>query len=604
MAMFHSFLTNNTPAVLATLRQGGMFEWLCKSLSYKSQVQLSQLQARDAKIQKGWPDHTDLVATQGMALRLVSHLYKTFNSSLAPLAVQSKCIAKHWQDYIAYHCHHEWPSSAAEVKMVIDASNILAMQFVAQLVHDVDTPAKRDLLGQNMLGICLTALLPNPEKQEELNLVLDVTAKKSESFASESEQAGDGTATKWRPPPPKEYEGDVQTDGILSMRLPFVKMLAGETISRLLWVREAYENIKEKRFANQTSAIFSQIFSWWGILFDHQGSISVESTVGLLERMATLFLSLVSCVHVEWMISHLGLGRMNVLRLMFVDFWRCHSNPILQHHSLRLFVTALQVHPLYVCVFSEEAEAKAVIEGVYRTMGRWDVRELRHVIRLLAATLAHTLEIDTVSLGLRGIIASAMKQEETAAIRKVHDGGGRLRADMEASKSLLVDSWFTQLWQWCQSPGDDYGRAWTCWIVLTMLRSRVKSESPGGSSSPTKSKPAADVDPAAGSGSILVFSSEVNKKQIARRAQLAQEQQQANINVAKDESGEKIPGGNTTLSSAARCRIDWLRESPQRNACLAHITSTAMLQRGSDFSMLPQLASPSSQISSRLPRTR
>jgi len=586
VAMFHSFLTTNNQEVLGRLRQGGMFEWLCKTLSHKSREQQLELQARESAVNKGWPDHTDLVATQGMSLRLVWYLYRTYNSTLAQLAVQSKCIAKHWQEYITYHCHHEWPKSTREVVMVIESSNILAMQFMAQLVNDVDIAAKRDLLGQNVLGICLTALLPNPENQERLHQALDATAKEEELFAAESEQA-EATASKWRPRVPEEYHDDMDSKGLLTMKMPFVKLLAGETVARLTWVREAYEHIKEKRFAEQSCAIFSLLYSWWGLLFEHQGSISVVLTVGLLERMATLFLCLTSAVHVEWMIHHLGLARMNVLRLMFVDFWRCHSNPLLQHHSLRLFVTAFQVHPLYIAVFSQESEARAVIEGVHRTMGRWDVRELRQVIRLLAATLAHTLEISTVSQGLEGLIASAMKQSETAALRRVQLEGGRLRADMEASRSLLLDTWFTQLWQWCDQPGDDYGRAWTCWILLTLLRNRVKQrETPqSGSAAQNTASLFTESESTTSSStpnSILVFSSEVNKKQISRRAQLAAEQQQAQIEPGRDDGKSSR---NEALSVAPLCRIDWLRDSPQRNACLARIAGTAMLQKGSYFAM-------------------
>eukprot|EP00971_Amphidinium_carterae_P134873 2672741-Amphidinium_carterae.1 len=269
--MFHSFLTTNNQEVLGRLRQGGMFEWLCKTLSHKSREQQLELQARESAVNKGWPDHTDLVATQGMSLRLVWYLYRTYNSTLAQLAVQSKCIAKHWQEYITYHCHHEWPKSTREVVMVIESSNILAMQFMAQLVNDVDIAAKRDLLGQNVLGICLTALLPNPENQdkqgitmlheasarlerpsvsrynftlklvgtcaftsevlqhqyrlellggsnrfsypqERLHQALDATAKEEELFAAESEQA-EATASKWRPRVPEEYHDDMDSKG-------------------------------------------------------------------------------------------------------------------------------------------------------------------------------------------------------------------------------------------------------------------------------------------------------------------------------------------------------------------------------------------------------
>merc|ERR1719183_1478228 len=126
------------------------------------------------------------------------------------------------------------------------------------------------------------------------------------------------------------------------------------------------------------------------------GSVSVVASVHLEERCASLFMYMLSSLNLDWMVNFFGVGIMEVLSLLTLDMWHRHPNVVIQHHALRLFGTFCQVHPLYCAVFAEETKASRVREAVHRMFGQHDIRELRHVLRVLMAALSFALNVPTL----------------------------------------------------------------------------------------------------------------------------------------------------------------------------------------------------------------
>merc|ERR1719313_2593614 len=211
-------------------------------------------------------------------------------------------------------------------------------------------------------------------------------------------------------------------------------MIAGTTATALTHTADIFKKVEEKKYAHQTVAMMVYLHHMSPKLMDRSatGSVSVVASVHLEERMASLFTYVLSNLNLDWMVSFMGLGIMEVMSLQMLDMWHRHPNTVIQHHSLRLFGTLCQVHPLYCAVFADDIKAARVREAVHRMFGQWDVRELRHVLRLLMAALCYALDIPTLPAYIWSGVAKSLKAPDAAAIRKAMAEGGKKSSDQAA----------------------------------------------------------------------------------------------------------------------------------------------------------------------------
>jgi hypothetical protein len=457
-----------------------------------------------------------------------------------------------WQEYLKYYFHCQWPSGegSREVNQATDSTLLLALHYLETVVKSVPAAQQLTLVQQGMVGLCLMVQLPNPQEVKTMRT----------SIIEDRDT--------WRKPAPADFPEPTLQEH---------KMLAGTTAVTLTHIPEAFKKVEEKKFTHQTIAMFAHLHHWSPLLFDRAGSVSVVSSVRLEERCAALYIYLVSNLNLNWMVTNIGVGPMEVLSLLMLDFWHRHPNTIIQHHSLRLFGTFCMVHPLYCCVFGIEEKANLVKEAVHRMFGQHDVRELRHVLRLLMAGLAYALGFPTLPEYVSVSCNKSLKADDAAAVRQTMQEGGKWNSNQAAAKYFLLQSYVAELVKRCENLGDGYGRTWSLWLVLTMFAHADKEEPPpvikGGALPPPLPSVVDAPQP------ILRFMSHVDKAQLARRAQMLAVQEAQRVNVhgstkAKDES--QGPAAFGREDEPPECMMNWVRTSPHLSACLAKMAGQAV----------------------------
>jgi len=541
IALLHALLTNNEPEVLERVWSGGHFAWLCNRMTSKSRAQLSAIRSASGveptkgAVIKAWEKHSDLVLAQGMALRVIWRLYDMKPSELPPKAVKGELLMKAWSDYLTYYAHNAWPlRETKEVEQGTDASIILAMQILARVSADVNAESQLQLVQQGAMGLCLTMILPNPQEQKKMRDAIS-------------------------PGPDAEPEDTETSEALL---LPEARLIAGGVATWLMQHAEAYSWFTARRVRHYALAMFSQLHHWRTTMMDQQGSISVVATVSLLERYASLYMTLVSPLTVDWCLEHLGVGHMAVLLPVFLDVWSRHANVVMKHHGLRLFSSYCQVHSLYASVLSDTSLAEVVSSSVHRVLGHWDVRELRHIMRLLIASLGHALLIPIMPTHVSDTVVRTIKaQPDCAALREMLSTGGLLRADMAAARHLLLPKYFSQVMLWSEDPGDDFARAWALWLAYTFFHYEARGPLPS-------SPPEEGLDER-----ILMFAEALDEQHLLRRARLRKEQEAV---LAK--AGESVDplGGTSSKAKPPGCLIKWLRGSPMLATALGKMAGKAL----------------------------
>ncbi|CAE8638442.1 unnamed protein product, partial [Polarella glacialis] len=468
VAFFHSFLTRGETKLLERIWSGDHLPWLCRRMAHKSRAQLAMMQTAyeasdDYKrklaaglkpeggvsamdMQKGWEGHADLVTTQGMAARLVWALYDLYPAELGIKVTKTECIVKNWQSHLKFYCDHvSWPlRESKELETATESVISLEMSIVWRLVTDVNPDLQRKLVQQGMVGVCSTVLLPTPDQQRSMYEAIGTPLGEEPSDTSEIQVLQDA------------------------------KMLAGAVVTQLLALSDTYRYIQDRRALAHATGMFAQLHHWRRAVFDQQGSLSVLSTVTLLERVATLYMSLLSSLTVDWCFENLGLQRMDVFSPVFLEMWGLHSNIVLKHHALRLFSSYCQVHPLYASVMNTQSNAEQLAVAINRTFGQWDVRELRHLIRLLIASFCHALGISAMTDIFSQLAARELQRNpDCAQLAQVIREGAIARSNSNAARFLIRVSYIQQVLAWAEKPGDMYGRVWGLWMVVTVLASEI-----------------------------------------------------------------------------------------------------------------------------------
>lgn len=535
-ALFHSCITRKEMVILERLWHGGHFVWLCQRMVHKSRAQLYAESAATGKepmkaaVSKAWEKHVDLTAAQGMFLRVIWCLYDMFPNELSVKLVDSECLMKNWTDYVPYYCHYAWPlRETQEVERATDAALVLAMQLFARVAADVSKDLQQKLVQQGAMGLCATVLLPSPKEQERLRSAICL---------------------------PDDAEPE-ETDTSETRVLSEAKMIAAAVATWLLQHPEAYRWFSQRRVMHYAIGMFSQLHHWRTAVMEQQGSLSVLATVGLLERFATFYMAVLSSLTVEWCLENVGLAQMGALLPVFLEMWSRHANAVVKHHALRIFSNYCQVHVLYVSILSSEPQAEVLASAMHRTFGSWEVRDLRHIIRLLVAALAHALVIPVMPEHVSTTVVQALRQKsDCAALLALLQEGGALRADSAASRHLLLAKFLSQVLGWCEQPGDTYGRVWALWLVLTFLAYE----------DPDQSKDPQDLP-------VLILPQYTDEKHLQRRARLKKEQ-----TAVLERAGEEVDplGQPGTTSTPRRTRCGWLRNSPVLCTALAHMAGKSL----------------------------
>jgi hypothetical protein len=413
------------------------------------------------------------------------------------------------------------------------------MYYLETLVKNVNKEQQLTLVQQGIIALCLTALLPDPEKQKMMK----------EAIVQERET--------WHTPK------DLPEPSLYA-----IKMMAGTITARLTHISEVFQKVEEKKYAHQTVAMFAHLHHMSPMLFDpgRISSVSVVSEVMLEERCATLYMYLVSKINLNWMVAHVGIGACEILCAMVLDFWHRHWNPMISEYGARLFGTFCQAHVLYCSVFADEVKARKVRESVHRMFGVWDARQYRHVLRILNVSICYALQIPVLPNYVNVDIIKSMKADDGANLRKIMQEGGATVANQNASNNLLLVSFVAQMVQCCEHPGDDYGRVWGLWLVLTIFAHADGKESApvlkASQPPPPTSSMTEPQEP------ILRFQSEVDKEKLARRARMM-----AQVNATKPGAKDSGPLGASLAigdeDALPTCQTNWLRQSPQLSSCLA-----------------------------------
>lgn len=528
VALFHSFISHGETRLLERVWQGGFVPWLCKRLADKSKIQLAMMEQGNAAdttpqgskdvphhVAKGWDRHADMVCMQAMVVRLVTELYDLFPAEFGATVAKEESLVKNLRDHISFYCHQEtWP--LREEKEVTDATEAIIcyeMQLALRLVYDINEDLQKLLVQQGLLGVCCTLFLPTPKRQEEMR-----------SAIGEQRMSDDFSETQF---------------------LLEAKILAGGVASRLLSLPDAYKYIQDRRARAHSIGMFSQIHHWSDAVFEKQGSIAELSTVTLLERCSALYIAMLSCQTLDWCLENLGLGQMDVFTHITLRMWALHPNPVIRHHAMRLFSNFCQVHCLFASVLQAESSAKLANQAIHRTFGFWDVRELRHLLRLLVGVLCHVLSIPTCNVHFGALVARMLARKlDCPKLAETLRNGAAPRASSHASKYMFRTGFMSQILSWCEKPGDHYSRAWGLWLVLTMLSYEASEE---------KLKAQGDtLDPEA----VLVMEEvSLEEVQVERRNRLLDEQEAA--------SGKTSAQIAEMRSKQPECktRIHWLRGS-------------------------------------------
>eukprot|EP00930_Biecheleria_cincta_P042926 TRINITY_DN29538_c0_g1_i1.p1 TRINITY_DN29538_c0_g1~~TRINITY_DN29538_c0_g1_i1.p1 ORF type:complete len:5332 (-),score=1004.55 TRINITY_DN29538_c0_g1_i1:66-16061(-) len=544
-ALFHSFITKGETRLLERLWTGDHISWLCNRMAGKSRAQLALMKhafdttgagaaaaragvppPKDAigyvseiMMKKGWERHADLVANHGMVLRLVSNVYDLFAAEMGAKLTKDECVVKNWRDHVSFYCNHlQWPlREDRKLEAVTEAVISLEMRLAHRLVNDVNEDLQKKLVHQGMIGLCSTVLLPTPEQQSEFREAI----------------GGD----------------DRRQDTHETKHLPDAKMLAGRVTSLLLSLPDAYKYIQDRRAAGESVAMLSQLHHWRDAVFDQQGSVAVLSSVTLLERQATLYLAMLSCQTIDWCFENLGLAHMDVFCSMFLKMWGLHPNVVLKHHALRLVSAFCQIATVYASLVQDNSNAELVSDAIHRTFGIWDVRELRHVMRLVIAALCHALNVPTTSELFSTLVARSLQRKaDCAKLVEVLRNGATARSNANASKHILKAAHLSQVLSWCDKSGDMYGRTWMLWLVLTFLAYEVDK----------KTVAELEVNEPLDRNLVIVIQEQsLEEAQAARRNRLRDAQETAS-GVKVDRAAE-----DRNKADATRCRIHWIRESTQ-----------------------------------------
>ncbi|CAJ1411292.1 unnamed protein product [Effrenium voratum] len=444
---------------------------------------------------------------------VISHLYDVFPAEFGAKVAKEECIVKNLREHLSYYCQQEWPmKDDKEVRDATEAIVNYEMQLALRLVYDVNEELQRLLVQQGMLGVCCTVLLPTPVQQQAMRSAIgeERTADTSETLFMQE-----------------------------------AKMLAGGVASRLLSLPESYKYLQDRRARAHSVGMFSQLHHWSEAVFEQQGSVAELSTVTLLERCSALYMAMVSCHTLDWCLDNLGLGLMDVFLPIMLRMWALHPNPVLKHHAMRVFGNFCQVHCLFSSVLQSEKRAELASQAIHRTFGIWDVRELRHLLRLMVAVLCHVLCIPTTNVHFGALVARMLARKlDCPKLAETLRNGAAPRASSHASKYMFRSSFITQILAWCEKPGDHYARAWGLWLVLTMLSHEASEE---------KLKAQADtLDPDA----VLVMEEvSLEEVQVARRNRLIDEQEAASGKTSQQIQDQR------SKQPECKTRIHWLRGS-------------------------------------------
>jgi len=537
ITLFHSFMTHGEHQMVERIWESGHFLWICKRLAHKSEAQKAIMQAAPnapptvARMRGMWPSHGDLVVTQGMVARLLWEFFQIFPVDVCDRTVNTGGSVKTWQEYVTYYIHFPWPEDSKDVAQATESVILLFLRFFDSVHKSVDENMQQNLVGQGLLGLCLTILLPSPEVQKSM-----------------AEDLQNGEAFP-------EFSDD--------LHLPEAKMMAGAMAARMTYLIDTYKCVQDRRYLHQSIAMFAQLYNWGQILmdFDKQGRAKVISTVGLPERISTLFLNLLSVTHLDWQLPNLGLGKLEALVGLMLNIWCLHPNVVMQHYALRLFGTFVQVKELYAAALADEERAVAVKNSIHRMFGIWDVRELRQVLRLMCAALGHSLDVPVLPSHVTAAVKKAMTLETAQRLRKIIQEGGFVAATQGAAGNILLISYLNQVLQRSEQPGDVYCRVWSLWLVLVMLRHSGTHPFP--------------VVESSNPDQMLVFYADgPDKEKLARRARLLAEQEKVAAKKSDSVTGPSVAFGSENLTPT--CRIPWLKDSPQLNICLARMTGKSI----------------------------
>jgi hypothetical protein len=560
VGLLHSFISHDEGYMLERLWSGGHLAWLCRGMTIKSSAQLATVQstpgaeASFSKFGKPWDRHVDLTATQSMLLRVIWALYQKYPDELCSKAVKSECLVKNWKEYLTYHCHFAWPlREQKEVEEATDTAVVLAMLLVAKLTHEVGQSERSQLLQQGILQLCFTVLLPTPQEQKSQRAAI----------------------------------GGADADADAALPLPDAKMIAGDIVSTLSRLVDTFKLLKARHFTAVPLAMFSQLHHWRKLIFEKQGSLSSLDTVSLLERCSSLYMCLLSSLSVEWCVENLGVYHMSAMGPIFLDMWSSHANKLLKQHSLRMFSSFSQVHVLYVHFLTSDSRSDILTQAVHRIFGTWDVRELRHVVWLLAASMAYALGLPVLPDHISRAVKKALEDNpECKELSKVTKSLGAELANKVAAKNLLLSRFLKQMISWCENPGDTYSRSWCLWIVTAVLKHgdatgaaaiRMAGEAMGAERSPEE-QPAEDAQDAE---AILVLPGLPNEEHLRRRARVAAEA--AAVGVPE----KPKPEGKAKVAETAYCKTAWLTvDAPRLAETLAKMATKCIGSGRKEFAIL------------------
>eukprot|EP00437_Effrenium_voratum_P024126 CAMPEP_0181406206 /NCGR_PEP_ID=MMETSP1110-20121109/5153_1 /TAXON_ID=174948 /ORGANISM="Symbiodinium sp., Strain CCMP421" /LENGTH=1066 /DNA_ID=CAMNT_0023528613 /DNA_START=57 /DNA_END=3258 /DNA_ORIENTATION=+ len=563
VALIHSFISHSETRLLERIWTGGHVPWLCKRLADQSRVQKAAIERMAEEVAhtgitptqskeellhqmaKGWERHEDLVVAQGMVLRILSNIFDLFPAEFGAKVSKDGCIVKNWRDHVTFYCHHagDWPMKEdKELRDSTESMLELSMQLAGRLVFDVNEDMQRLLVQQGMIGVCSTVLLPTPAQQAAMRAAI-----------GQSERSEDTSETLF---------------------LPEAKILAGAAIARLLCLPDAYRYIQDRRAAKHSVSMFSQLHHWRDAVFDEQGTVAVLQSVSLLERCASLYLAMVSGHTLDWCFDFLGLAHMDVFLPIMLRMWADHPNPILRHHGLRLFGSLCQVHCLFSSTLQAEARARQLSHAIHRTFGIWDVRELRHMLRLMVAIMCHVLFISTTNVHFAAIVERTLARKvECPQLAETLRNGAAARASSNTSKYVTRAGFLTQILAWAEKPGDHYARTWGLWLILTLFAHEASEE---------KLKSQADtLDPDA----VLVMEEvSLEEAQVVRRNRLLDAQEAAaGITTSTRQDSSKQPECKT--------RVHWLRGSTELIRGLAASAGKCISYQWKDSQQLGCVAS-------------
>eukprot|EP00928_Gymnodinium_smaydae_P099166 TRINITY_DN9391_c0_g1_i2.p1 TRINITY_DN9391_c0_g1~~TRINITY_DN9391_c0_g1_i2.p1 ORF type:complete len:2727 (-),score=688.67 TRINITY_DN9391_c0_g1_i2:97-8277(-) len=542
VAMWHELLSEGEHGVLDRVWTGGHFPWLCRRMQHKSGAQLSAHRSSGlavAPLGAPWDRHADLVCAQGMSLLLLRHMYGEHPTELPEKAVKRECVTKSWKEYVTYYFRLPWPmKDTKEVEASTEAAILLCMQLALRIAKDVNEDNLRKLVQQGMLGVTFAVLLANPQDQEKY--LKDLNERKA----------------------PSEEQADVMDPE--DALLPEAKMMAGAITARLLTVPDGYNWVAATRVASTCVAMYAQLYHWKALLHVHQSAYPVLNTMTLMERQATLYLSMLWVLSLEWGFEYLGIGNMATICSLCVDFWARHPNKMMRHYSLRSISMWFQVEPIYSFVMADPPQADLVSKAVDQTFSAWDVRALRHMLRILCAALAFALKIPVMPKSAEITISRAVERPGAKYLSELMKDGAALRASYAAEKYLLRPKFLADIITWVEhpngdtdKPGDIYGRVWALWLVMTML---VHKENPEKKD-----------ESAPGTGGVLVFGREVNMVHLERRRQLAEAKVAVGVGNL-DDIKRAVEGQEANPT----CRIDWLVQSQQLCQVLSIIAGTCI----------------------------